>query len=726
MVSIVFELIILSFSVITNLALAVLVFTKNPRRNVNKFFSFFALSLVGWAIVNYLSIHPIGFNQLFWIRFDLAWATIMSTMLLLLANIFPTGIPYYKGIEKFVIVIGTAVGVLTVSPWLFTEVDYSTGSAQPVPGLALPFFVVYVIGVLTLSIIALFRRFFSQVGIAKEYIRYAILGIALTFFLLVIFNFVLVLLFHNTSFIIFTPAISLIFSASFAYGMIRRRLFDVRLVVTRFIAYLLLFLFAGFVYGGVTAGVSFFVAGVQLNFIQITLSSVAAGVLILFVQPLRLFFNRITRALFYQDAYDTKDILDRLASILVRSTDTDILANSSLGILTQALRPKYVSMLLFDETNRGKHRIISIGEEPPHLAHISSAKLLREAPDVLVVDALEDLSDPLRVKMQEANISIIARLETQGGIIGYCFFGYKASGSAYNQRDTDLIRIVSDELAIAIQNALRFEEIRDFNDTLQAKVEAATAQLRHTNSKLRELDEAKDEFVSMASHQLRTPLTSVKGYISMVLEGDVGRISVSQRQLLEEAFTSSERMVHLISDFLNVSRLQTGKFMLEARSVDLSKVIAQEVESLQTTAHSHDLKLRYKAPSYFPMLYIDESKIRQVVMNFIDNAIYYSHEDTTIFVELSVIDGSAVLQVRDTGIGVPKSEQSHLFAKFFRATNARKQRPDGTGVGLFLAKKVIDAHGGTILFESTEGEGSVFGFRLPVKKLSLPPVDSAD
>jgi signal transduction histidine kinase len=204
----------------------------------------------------------------------------------------------------------------------------------------------------------------------------------------------------------------------------------------------------------------------------------------------------------------------------------------------------------------------------------------------------------------------------------------------------------------------------------------------------------------------------------MVLEGDAGKITSMQRQLLSEAFISSERMVHLISDFLNVSRLQTGTFILEKKSVDLAKIVTQEVESLQTTAHAHNLKLHYRAPSYFPVLNIDEGKIRQVLMNFIDNAIYYSEENTTISITLGVDAGYAVLEVRDTGIGVPKEEQAHLFSKFFRATNARKQRPDGTGVGLFLAKKVITAHGGSMVFSSIENEGSTFGFRLPIKKLS--------
>jgi signal transduction histidine kinase len=204
----------------------------------------------------------------------------------------------------------------------------------------------------------------------------------------------------------------------------------------------------------------------------------------------------------------------------------------------------------------------------------------------------------------------------------------------------------------------------------------------------------------------------------MVLEEDAGKITPTQRQLLGEAFASSERMVRLINDFLNVSRLQTGKFVLEKRPNNLAKIVAQEVESLQTTVQMHALTLRYKKPPYFPLLEIDEAKIRQVIMNFIDNAIYYSHEGSPIKVELSVEDGQAVLRVHDSGIGVPKAEQAHLFSKFFRGTNARRQRPDGTGVGLFLAKKVIDAHGGSMLVESEENKGSTFGFRLPIKKLA--------
>jgi signal transduction histidine kinase len=314
------------------------------------------------------------------------------------------------------------------------------------------------------------------------------------------------------------------------------------------------------------------------------------------------------------------------------------------------------------------------------------------------------------------HIALVLPMTKDNIIVGYLFLGDRLN-SRYTHRDIQALLTIADELTITIQNALSVQEIRSLNESLQHRVDVATKELRSSNIMLMRLDKTKDDFISMASHQLRTPLTSIKGYISMVREGDAGKITKSQDQLLEEAFKSSERMVHLINDFLNLSRMQTGKFQIDRRPVDLSKVIQQEIASLVTTADSHKLSFAYKAPKNFPILDLDEDKIRQVIMNFSDNAIDYSPEGTNIKVKLTLEAKYAVFTITDTGIGVPRAEQSQLFSKFYRASNARKQRPDGTGVGLYLAKTVIEAHGGKVIFESTENKGSTFGFKLPIDKL---------
>jgi signal transduction histidine kinase len=301
----------------------------------------------------------------------------------------------------------------------------------------------------------------------------------------------------------------------------------------------------------------------------------------------------------------------------------------------------------------------------------------------------------------------------------YILLGQKRSGSIYSSQDIKILDILADELVIAIQNSLRFEEIKRFNITLQEKVEEATKELRHANHRLRELDATKDEFISMASHQLRTPLTTIKGYLSMVLEGDVGPVTKDERKMIQQAFDGAERMVYLIADLLNISRLQSGKFVIDNKPTDLAKMVQSEVEQLTETATHHQLKLTFEKPDKFPLINIDETKIRQVIMNFMDNAIYYTPAGGSIGVALEVTDSEIRYTVTDTGLGVPKAEQHHLFSKFYRAGNARKMRPDGTGLGLFMAKKVVVAQGGAIIFKSTEGKGSTFGFSFPRAKVEV-------
>jgi signal transduction histidine kinase len=336
---------------------------------------------------------------------------------------------------------------------------------------------------------------------------------------------------------------------------------------------------------------------------------------------------------------------------------------------------------------------------------------------VIVADYLDDKHRNLKEILTSNNIAVLVRLapdvrkNAEG--LGYIVLGAKKSGNPYSNQDIRVLDTVANELIIAIQNALHFEEIQQFNVTLQSKVEEATRQLRRTNQKLEALDETKDDFISMASHQLRTPLTSVKGYLSMVLEGDAGKINDTQKKMLSQAFISSQRMVYLIADLLNVSRLKTGKFVIDWSPVDLSRLIDEEISQLQETAEARGIKLTYKKPSDFPVLQMDETKTRQVIMNFVDNAIYYTPSGGHIDVQLEDHIVSIELKVVDDGIGVPKAEQHHLFTKFYRARNAQRARPDGTGLGLFMAKKVVLAQGGSIIFESKEGKGSTFGFTFP-------------
>ena len=313
-----------------------------------------------------------------------------------------------------------------------------------------------------------------------------------------------------------------------------------------------------------------------------------------------------------------------------------------------------------------------------------------------------------KLSVSQVKSVYVAKLVARQNLVGIMVIGSDGSASSFETADLNLLERLTEAVGIALDNKLLFEENQQ-----------VLAQLRKANGRLKELDATKDEFISMASHQLRTPLTSIKGYLSMVLEGDVGPLNKKERDMVQTAFNSAERMVFLIADLLNVSRLQSGKFVIENKPTDLSKMIESQVDQLQETAQNHQLKLTYVKPGSFPMLNIDETKVQQVVMNFMDNAIYYTPPGGSIEVRLEATEKEVIYTVTDTGLGVPKAEQSHLFAKFYRANNARKARPDGTGLGLFMAKKVIVAQGGAIIFKSTEGKGSTFGFSFPRARVEL-------
>jgi signal transduction histidine kinase len=516
------------------------------------------------------------------------------------------------------------------------------------------------------------------------------------------------------------PLWSVLFISFTGYAIVRRKLFDVRVAAARAVAYLASVLVLSAVYGFVIFGLAQTLLGLELSFSTQALLSVGTGIISLSFGYVKKNFDRATEHLFFHDRYNPQELFDRMNKILVASVGLDELLGQVSQLIGDNFKASFCFVGVTSADDEGGYRIR--GTTDWHFASKDIEYVRELTPhihqNVIVVDDLPESQKSLQAMLAQNGIAVLVRLtpdptHTKEGF-GYLVLGAKKSGAPYVQQDASLLDTVANELVIATENALRFDEIQSFNVTLQEKVDAATKQLRHANERLKSMDETKDDFISMASHQLRTPLTSVKGYLSLVLDGDAGKISPTQQKLLSQAFISSQRMVFLIADLLNVSRLKTGKFIIEKTMLNLADIAVEEVNQLQETAASRELQLIYHKPADFPAIELDETKTRQVIMNFIDNAIYYTPQGGKIKVELEASKKSVSLKVVDDGIGVPKSEAHHLFTKFYRAQNAQKARPDGTGLGLFMAKKVIIAQGGAIIFDSKEGKGSTFGFTMPL------------
>ncbi|HEY1085649.1 MAG TPA: ATP-binding protein [Candidatus Saccharimonadales bacterium] len=511
------------------------------------------------------------------------------------------------------------------------------------------------------------------------------------------------------------PTTCLLTLLVFLYAIRKAGLFDIRLAAVRSVAYVLSLLSLAILYYALVYVVSLvFLQEHATSSISVSPLNVLLALVLAFIfQPIKSFFDKITNKIFYRDRYQSDVFYAELSELLTTTTDLKEMLERAADKIQQTLKTQHAFFVIAE----GRDKYASFGAArrnrlPADDIHDINVYVERHGEVTIMTSLIEDDRHVRRILMSH-RIEVVMPLVRYGAIIGYLMLGEQL-GSGFTSRDVRVLGTISDELIIAIQHALAVQEVKSINESLEQRIESATAELRTSNARLKRLDTSKDEFLSMASHQLRTPLTSIKGYLSMMLEGDVGKVTPMQKKVLEEAFTSSERMVHLIHDFLNVSRLQTGKFMLELQEVDLVKLVSAEVKSLERVAESRSMTLKFTSKVKSIPMTLDDTKIRQVVMNYIDNAIYYSKPDTTIVVDLSKTDDSVTLKVTDTGIGVPANEQDQLFGKFFRATNARKQRPDGTGVGLYLAKKVITALGGEIVFESKIGKGSTFGFQLPL------------
>ena len=697
----------LAVTLVGSLALAAIILASDSRRLANRMFAAIAALFALWSLTILLfgsttnSDYALQYTRLFYIG-----SVIFTPLLALFTWHYPRGNRIPRGLAM-AISVGILVFVaafvadehLIVASLTHAADGWHAEIHKPMYLVFSAYFVAYFIFALVIAV-RKYRTYSGAERMRGIFYLYGILGTSIPGF---IANLFLPYLGDYTH-IWIGPVCSMSFLIASGYSIARHHLLDVKAFLAKTALYLLTIGFLIAIYAGVLfVVVSLLLGGGDIAPEALFAANVTASLIVAFsLNPIRRWVDYWLRKVFRYQRYNSRELTDTIASICVRQTDLAVLLAEVTIQLQEAFEPKFLAFV-FNDTHHG---------------NVIHGKASARQTDLEVIGRLYEHQ---AVEPVGGGIGHIYELATPAQKIGFLVVGAEKEGRPYRREDKHTLEVIVAELSVAIQNIFRLEEIRSFARTLEDEVNDATKELRASNAKLLEMDATKDEFVSMASHQLRTPLTSVKGYISMVLEGDAGEITKAQRQLLEEAFTSSERMVHLIGDFLNVSRLQTGKFVIDPHATNLADVVTQEVEGIRQIAATHNIKLQCKVPKVCPVLYIDEGKIRQVIMNFIDNAIYYSPEMTTVKVTLNSEDGDVVFRVTDQGMGVPKDVQAKLFTKFFRAENARKQRPDGTGIGLFLAKRVIDGHRGKIVFESQLGKGSTFGFRLPIKRLSMAP-----
>lgn len=271
------------------------------------------------------------------------------------------------------------------------------------------------------------------------------------------------------------------------------------------------------------------------------------------------------------------------------------------------------------------------------------------------------------------------------------------------------------------------KSLKLLNENLERRVGQRTKELKKAYEELKVLDRAKTEFISIASHQLRTPLGVMRGYLSMLIKGDFGSLKPKAKEAVEEVYQASLRLLKLSNDLLNVSQIESGSAVLNYKKVSLKELIEDIVEGAKIEAKNKKIVLKTKLASKLPMAEIDVDMIRQVLLNIIDNAIKYTEKGSIEIKLSSPSEDIALIEIKDSGMGLGQDDIDNLFHSFFRGQAGKKLHPAGTGLGLYIAQKFIYQHKGRLWVESPgPGKGSSFFIELPFKKPKVGKSDKAD
>ena len=239
----------------------------------------------------------------------------------------------------------------------------------------------------------------------------------------------------------------------------------------------------------------------------------------------------------------------------------------------------------------------------------------------------------------------------------------------------------------------------------------------HDVSREKLIDRMKSEFVSFSAHQLKTPLATIKWALKMFLDGDLGKITKEQKEIITKTYQTNERMISLVEDLLNLARIEEGRYLYNLVSADIEGLVDSIINSHREEIKKKRIKVTLRKPSKkIPKTLLDVEKIKIAIDNIFDNAIKYTLPGGEVTVYLKYDKKNIEVSIEDTGVGISEKQQGRLFTKFFRGSNVIRMETEGTGLGLFIAKNIIEAHGGKIWFESKEKVGTTFYFSLPIRE----------
>jgi signal transduction histidine kinase len=342
----------------------------------------------------------------------------------------------------------------------------------------------------------------------------------------------------------------------------------------------------------------------------------------------------------------------------------------------------------------------------------------------------------LKEYMRNYSIGAILNLDIKAQTDGYILIGNKEEGAAFTENEVRYLRSILSNTSIAIERALLYNEVQSFNITLQERVERATGELKERNEELQdlynnleEIYQKEKDLMDVAGHEFRTPASILKNNLYL-LKKRLQKVYPEKSDekietYIERLVEGTDRQIKLVNTFLESARIDNKRFEIQVDLVDIGELIGEAVDDMKPFAKKKSIQVIFHKPQKKIFVEIDTVRMREVVDNLLNNAVKYTDKG---YIEITLTDksDSIIFTVKDSGIGIRKQDQVHLFKKFSRVENyiggetgdGAIVRPGGTGLGLYVARTIIDAHGGTIEVDSDIGRGSVFTFEIPKKQPS--------
>jgi signal transduction histidine kinase len=516
------------------------------------------------------------------------------------------------------------------------------------------------------------------------------------------------------------------------YAIVKHNLFDIDAVIRRTTGWLLLT-------GGVVALYASLVAVLDVAVRQwaVAPSPVVPAfltlLLVLLLNPLRDRAQGVVDRVFYRTRSDYRETVRRVAAALTSVIALDVVIDRVLQTLTLEMHIETAAVLLRAETG-GAYRVDRA--EGARAAEIGGQRLEETRPvirllsrgglDLLARDEVAEGPKYAAVRpavlgdLERLGATLLVPLVFTGELIGLLAIGPKRSGRPYTAEDVALLTTLAHQSAIAINNATAFSKLEELRRTLEERVARRTdelaalnLELARSNERLKALDQLKSDFVQDVAHELRTPLAAIRGYLDCLLEGLAGEVPPAQKELLEITRGSTERLTRLITDLLDLARIEAGRVEFHPRPLSLGELVEDVIDELRTLAAGKGVDLAGVIPRTDLLVAADRDKLHQILLNLGDNAVKFTPPGGRVRVTAAAGDeATVVITVEDTGEGIPVDELAQVFDRFYQVRDPGAS-PRGSGLGLTITKRLVDLHGGTIRVTGAPGGGSAFVVCLP-------------